>query len=345
MARQLLNTLYVMTPNSYLHLENDTLRVEVERVKKLQVPLHHLGSVVCMGNIMLSPALMHRCATDGIALVLLDSNGRFKARLEGPVSGNILLRQAQHRLALDENFALGIAKSAIAGKLRNSRQVLLRGAREAGIEKDAGAISVAAESLSNSLRNLPLSADLDVVRGIEGDAARNYFNALPLLVKSSARDKFTMDGRTRRPPRDRFNALLSFLYSMLMNDCRSALEAVGLDPQLGFLHAVRPGRAALALDMMEEFRAIFADRLALTLINRGQIEASDFIEYEGGAVLLEGDARKTVVAAYQERKQEEVMHPLLETRTPIGLLPLLQARFMARTLRGEMDGYLPFLYR
>lgn len=345
MARQLLNTLYVMTPNSYLHLENDTLRVEVERVKKLQVPLHHLGSVVCMGNIMLSPALMHRCATDGIALVLLDSNGRFKARLEGPVSGNILLRQAQHRLALDENFALGIAKSAIAGKLRNSRQVLLRGAREAGIEKDAGAISVAAESLSNSLRNLPLSADLDVVRGIEGDAARNYFNALPLLVKSSARDKFTMDGRTRRPPRDRFNALLSFLYSMLMNDCRSALEAVGLDPQLGFLHAVRPGRAALALDMMEEFRAIFADRLALTLINRGQIEASDFIEYEGGAVLLEGGARKTVVAAYQERKQEEVMHPLLETRTPIGLLPLLQARFMARTLRGEMDGYLPFLYR
>ncbi len=345
MARQIQNTLYVMTPNSYLHLENNTLRVDVEREKKLQVPLHHLGSVVCLGNIMLSPALMHRCADDGISLVLLNNQGRFKARLEGAVSGNILLRQAQHRLALDKNFALGIAQSAIAGKLRNSRQVLLRGAREASDVEDSNALAAAAETLSNSLRNLPHAPDLDVVRGIEGDAAKNYFAALPLLVKQEARDKFSMDGRTRRPPRDRFNALLSFLYSMLMNDCRSALEAVGLDPQLGFLHTVRPGRAALALDLMEEFRAIFADRLALTLINRGQINANDFTEREGGAVLLEGDARRTVVVAYQERKQEEVMHPLLETKVPIGLLPLLQARFMARTLRGDMEGYLPFLYR
>ena len=345
MARQLLNTLYVMTPNSYLHLENDTVRVEVEREKKLQVPLHHLGSVICLGNIMLSPALMHRCADDGISLVLLNNHGRFKARLEGPVSGNILLRQAQHRLALDEKFALGIAQSTIAGKLRNARQILLRGAREAGDVEDSSALAAAPERLSNSLRNLPHAPDLDVVRGIEGDAAKNYFAALSLLVKREVRDKFTMDGRTRRPPRDRFNALLSFLYSMLMNDCRSALEAVGLDPQLGFLHTVRPGRAALALDLMEEFRAIFADRLALTLINRGQIGPNDFAEREGGAVLLEGDARRTVVVAYQERKQEEVMHPLLETKVPIGLIPLLQARFLARTLRGEMEGYLPFLYR
>ena len=345
MARQLLNTLYVMTPNSYLHLENDTLRVDVEREKKLQVPLHHLGSVVCLGNIMLSPALMHRCADDGISLVLLNNQGRFKARLEGSVSGNILLRQAQHRLALDEKFALGIAHSVIAGKLRNSRQVLLRGAREAGDEKDSSALAAVAEILSSSLRNLPHAPNLDVVRGIEGNAAKNYFAALPLLVRHEARDKFTMDGRTRRPPRDRFNALLSFLYSMLMNDCRSALESVGLDPQLGFLHTVRPGRAALALDLMEEFRAIFADRLALTLINRKQIGPNDFAEREGGAVLLEGDARRTVVVVYQERKQEEVMHPLLETKVPIGLLPLLQARFMARTLRGEIEGYLPFLYR
>lgn len=345
MARQIENTLYVMTQNAYLHLENDTLRVDVEHVKKLQVPLHHLGSVVCLGNIMLSPALMHRCAADGIALVLLDAHGRFKARLEGPVSGNILLRQAQHKLALDEKFALGIAQSAIAGKLRNSRQVLLRGAREAADEQDGIALSAAATTLANSLRNLPHVADLDELRGIEGDAARNYFAALPLLVKKDARGHFSMDGRTRRPPRDRFNALLSFLYSMLMNDCRSALEVVGLDPQLGFMHAVRPGRAALSLDLMEEFRAIFADRLALTLINRGQIGSNDFAEREGGAVLLEGDARRTVVVAYQERKQEEVMHPLLETKVPIGLLPLLQARFMARTLRGDMDAYLPFLAR
>ena len=341
--RQILNTLYVMTPHSYLHLENDTLRVDVEHQKRMQVPLHHLGSVVTLGNIMLSPALMHRLADDGISLVLLDGNGRFKARLEGAVSGNILLRQAQHRQS--PAFGLDLSRAVIAGKLRNARQILLRGAREAAEEKDAKALTSAAESLAISVRNLPQVPDLDRLRGIEGDAARNYFAALPLLVRRDLREHFSMDGRTRRPPRDRFNALLSFLYSMLMNDCRSALETVGLDPQLGFLHAVRPGRAALALDLMEEFRAILADRLALTLINRGQISPDDFALREGGAVMLQGDGRKAVVVAYQERKQEELIHPLLETKIPLGLLPLLQARFMARTIRGEMECYVPFLAR
>ena len=288
--RQILNTLYVMTPHAYVHLENDTLRIDVERQKKMQVPLHHLCSVVCFGNIMVSPALMHRCADDGISLVLLDGNGRFKARLEGTVSGNILLRQAQHRVAADEQFSLATAQAIIAGKLRNSRQVLMRGAREADDGQDQKVLSEAAGSLARSIRNLPVTGDLDVVRGIEGDAAKIYFSALPHLVRRNLREFFTMDGRSRRPPRDRFNALLSFLYSMVMNDCRSALESVGLDPQLGFLHAVRPGRAALALDLMEEFRAILADRLALTLINRGQITADDLKEREGGAVYLEGDA-------------------------------------------------------
>lgn len=341
--RQILNTLYVMTPHSYLHLENDTLRVDVEHRKRMQVPLHHLGSVVCLGNIMFSPALMHRLADDGISLVLLDGNGRFKGRLEGAVSGNILLRQAQHRQGPE--FALGLARAVIAGKLRNARQVLLRGAREAADEVDTKVLTAAAESLAISVRNLPHVADLDSLRGIEGDAARNYFAALPLLVRRDLREYFGMDGRTRRPPRDRFNALLSFLYSMLMNDCRSALESVGLDPQLGFLHAVRPGRAALALDLMEEFRAILADRMAITLINRGQISPDDFDLREGGAVSLQGDGRKAVVVAYQERKQEELTHPLLETKTPLGLLPMLQARFMARTIRGEMESYVPFLVR
>lgn len=341
--RQILNTLYVMTQHSYLHLENDTLRVDVEHQKRMQVPLHHLGSVVCLGNIMLSPALMHRLADDGISLVLLDGNGRFKARLEGAVSGNILLRQAQHRQTPE--FGLDLSRAVIAGKLRNARQILLRGAREAADENNAKALTAAAESLAISVRNLPHVPDLDSLRGIEGDAARNYFSALPLLVRRDLREHFSMDGRTRRPPRDRFNALLSFLYAMLMNDCRSALESVGLDPQLGFLHAVRPGRAALALDLMEEFRAILADRLALTLINRGQIAPDDFDLREGGAVSLQGDGRKTVVVAYQERKQEELTHPLLETKTPLGLLPMLQARFMARTIRGEMESYVPFLIR
>ena len=324
--RTIENTLYIMTPHAYAYLENDTLRIDVEHVKKMQVPLHHLGSVVCFGNVMISPALMHRCADEGISLVLLDGNGRFKARLEGPVSGNILLRRAQHRVAADDKFALQMARSVIAGKLRNARQVLMRGAREAADEQDCNALNAAARALANSIRNLPVAGDLDVVRGIEGDAAKIYFSALSYLVRRDARNAFAMSGRSRRPPRDRINALLSFLYSMMMNDCRSALESVGLDPQLGFLHAVRPGRAALALDLMEEFRAILADRLALTLINRGQISERDFKEYEGGAMLLEGDARKVVVVAYQERKQEEVTHPLLEIKTPIGLLPQLQDR-------------------
>ncbi|MBS4096498.1 MAG: type I-C CRISPR-associated endonuclease Cas1 [Sulfuricella sp.] len=344
--RTLLNTLYIMTPGAYAHLENDTLRIDVEHVKRLQVPLHHLGGVVCFGDAMLSPALMHRLADEGKSLVLLDRNGRFKARLEGAVSGNILLRQAQHRVAGDARFALDTARAAIAGKLRNSRQILLRGAREADDETDRRALSEAAEALANSTRNLPAAPDLDTLRGVEGEAAKRYFAAFTHLVRPDARADFSLDGRTRRPPRDRMNALLSFLYSMLMNDCRSAAESVGLDPQLGFLHAVRPGRAALALDLMEEFRAVLADRLALTLVNRGQIAAKDFTEREGGAVMLEGDARRAVVIAYQERKQEEITHPLLDAKAPLGLLPQLQARFMARAIRGEMaEGYLPFLYR
>lgn len=341
---QLLNTLYVTTPESYLRLENDTLRLEVEREVKLRVPLHHIGSVVCMGNVGLSTPLMHRLADDGVSLVLLDANGRFKARIEGAVSGNVLLRRAQHEKSLTAAFTLDTARACVAGKIKNTRQVLLRGAREATAEDEAAVIARGADDLAASLRALPQAGDLDAVRGVEGEAARQYFACLNRLVRADARAHFRMDGRTRRPPRDRMNALLSFLYSMWMNDCRSALEAAGLDPQVGFLHALRPGRAALALDLMEEFRA-FADRLALTLINRGQIHADDFVEREGGAVLLEGDARKAVVVAYQERKQEELTHPLLAQPVAVGLLPLIQARLLARAIRGETDGYLPFVMR
>ena len=343
--QQILNTLYITTPNAYAHLENDTLRIDVEHEKKFAVPLHHLGSVVCLGNIMVSPALMHRLAEEGKSLVLLDGNGRFKARLEGPISGNVLLRQAQHHKSGDSAATLDFSRAFIAGKLKNSRQVLLRGARDSANPDDQTKLTRAADNLSASLRALAGTQELDALRGIEGEAAKGYFNALNLLVRDDHRGEFQMDGRTRRPPRDRLNALLSFLYSMLMNDCRSALESVGLDPQLGFLHAVRPGRAALALDLMEEFRAYLADRLALSLVNRGQVRAKDFALREGGAVQLDDDARRTVVIAYQERKQEETTHPLLEQKMPLGLVPLLQARFIARTLRGDMPAYVPFLIR
>lgn len=341
---QLLNTLYVTTPESYLHLENDTVRIEVEHETRLRVPLHHVGSIVCFGNVLLSTPLMHRLAESGTGLVLLDGHGRFKARLEGPVSGNVLLRQAQFERSGNPAFALDIARCCVAGKIKNARQVLQRGARESKDPAETATLTRAADDLAAALRALPTATDLDTLRGFEGEAARQYFAGLNLVVRPEARDAFQMDGRSRRPPRDRMNALLSFLYSMLMNDCRSAAEAAGLDPQVGFLHALRPGRAALALDLMEEFRAI-ADRLALTLINRGQIGAKDFVEREGGAVLLEGDARKAVVVAWQERKQEELTHPLLEQPVPLGVIPLVQARLLARSLRGEMPEYLPFVIR
>lgn len=338
----LLNTLYVTTAETYLRLDNDTLRVEVERETRLRVPLHHLCAVVCFGSVGLSSPLMHRLAGDGIALVLLDGNGRFMARLEGPVSGNVLLRQAQFRRAADGTFALEMARACVAGKIKNTRQVLQRGAREAKTPEEAALLTRRADDLAASLRALPAAADLDTLRGVEGEAARQYFSGLNLLIRPDARESFFMDGRTRRPPRDRFNALLSFLYAMWMNDCRSALEAAGLDPQVGFLHALRPGRAALALDLLEEFRP-WADRLALTLINRAQVEAGDFEVREGGGVSLQPEARKAVVVAFQERKLEELTHPLLAQVVPLGLVPLVQARLLARALREDGAPYVPFV--
>lgn len=347
---QLLNTLYVNTPDSYLRLDNDTLRVLVGDETRLRVPLHHLQALVCFGRVGLSLPLMHRLADEAITLVLMDDNGRFKARLEGAVAGNVLLRRAQHQQSLHAAFSLALARACVAGKVKNSRQILLRGAREAKEETDAAQLTRGAQDLAATLRALPGAADMDVLSGLEGEAARQYFAALPLLVRADLRPHFGMDGRSRRPPRDRFNALLSFLYAMWMNDCRSALEACGLDPQVGFLHVLRPGRAALALDLMEEFRP-FADRLALTLVNRGQVSAGDFATREGGGVSLLPDARKTVVVAFQERKQEPIQHPLLAQAVPLGLVPLVQARLMARAIRGEADAdgqvasYVPFIVK
>jgi CRISPR-associated protein Cas1 len=345
MSYTLLNTLYVMTAGSYLHLDNDTVRIEVERETKLRVPLHHLGAVVCVGDILISPALIGRCAADGIGVTLLDRNSRFRARIEGPVSGNVLLRQAQFEAARDASKMLPLARSFVAGKLRNSRTVLQRGARETKSDDDRSLLDAAVLKFDASLRAAAVAADLDALRGVEGEAARTYFAALNRIVRADLRENFVMDGRSRRPPRDRLNALLSYLYTLLTHDCRSALESVGLDSQVGFLHALRPGRPALALDLVEEFRAVLADRVALTLINRGQLKPDDFRVSEGGAVLMNDDARRAISIAWQEKKQETLTHPLLEAEVPLGLLPQIQARLLARTLRGETDGYLPFVAR
>jgi CRISPR-associated protein Cas1 len=341
---QLLNTLYVTTEGAYLHLDHETLKVDVEGQTKLQVPMHHLGGVVCFGDVMVSPAAMHRCAEDGRFMVLLDRNGRFKARLEGPVSGNVLLRQAQHQAMGDSAKTLAIAKNIVAGKIQNTRQIVLRGSREAEAPDDAEALKQTAEALANALTRLSTCDDIDQVRGVEGESARAYFASFDRMVRED-RESFKLDGRNRRPPLDPMNAVLSFLYALVMNDCVAGAEGVGLDPQMGFLHALRPGRAALALDLMEELRSVLADRLALTLVNRKQVTKKDFVERPGGAVHLNDDGRKEVVVAYQKRKQEEIRHPVLDQKIPFGLVPHVQARLLARVLRGDMEEYVPFLYR
>lgn len=342
---QLLNTLYLTTPETYLRLDNDTLRVEVDHETRLRVPLHHLSAVVCFGHIGLSAPLMHRLAEGGVALVLLDDNGRFKARLEGAVSGNVLLRQSQFQRVADPVFTLDMARACVAGKIKNARQVLQRGAREAKIESEAKTLARVADDLAASLRALPGAAHLDALRGLEGEAARQYFSGLNLLVRPDQRTAFAMDGRTRRPPQDRFNAMLSFLYSMWMNDCRSALEAAGLDPQVGFLHADRPGRDSLAQDLLEEFRAWWVDRMILSLINRGQIRLQDFSTEAGGAVNIKPEARKLLFQTLQAKKQEKIVHPYLQEEVEIGLLPHIQAMLLARHLRGDLAEYPPFLMR
>jgi CRISPR-associated protein Cas1 len=341
---QILNTLYVMTQRAYVHLDHETLKVKVEGEMKLQVPLHHLGAVFCVGDVAASTALLHRCADDGRQVVFLDHAGRFKGRLEGPVAGNVLLRRAQHQALSDPSLTLAVARHVVAGKLQNARQVLLRGGREAAAPEDVPLLHGAARHLAEALPLLEAAADLDGVRGLEGDAARHYFAVFDRMVKED-RATFALQGRTRRPPRDRMNGLLSFLYTLLLSDCVAAAEGVGLDPQVGFLHALRPGRPALALDLMEELRPVLADRLALTLINRRQLVAQDFEERPGGAVSLTEAGRRTVVVAYQQRKQEEVHHPVADQRVPLGLIPRVQARLLARHLRGDLEAYPPFLYR
>lgn len=344
---QILNTLYVTQDDSYIRLENDTLCVEVAREKKLQVPLHHIGAVVCFGGAGMSLPAIHRCAEDNVSVVLLDRNGQFRARVEGPTSGNILLRQAHFERSADPDFSLKIARNMLAGKIRNTRHLLLRGVRDnRDLEsKSAARLRETGVYLGHVVRKLPQIHDFDALRGAEGDAAARWFEVVSDLLRIGDKSAFAMNGRTRRPPLDRFNALISFLYALLMNDCRSAIETAGLDPQLGFLHALRPGRAALALDLMEEFRSIWADRLALTLINRQQIKPDDFTISQGGAVLLNDGARKTVIVAYQERKQEEVFHPLADRKMPLGLAPMIQARILARVIRGEIPEYIPWLAR
>ncbi len=342
--KQLLNTLYIMTQGAYLSLDHETVRVEVGGELKLQVPLHHLGSIVTMGNVMISPFFLGKCADDGRAVVILDRNGRYKCRMVGKTSGNVLLRQVQYQAVADEVRTTAIAACLTAGKVKNARNVLMRSAREAATPDEESHLRKSADVQADALFHLKSPRDTDHVRGLEGEAAAAYFDVFTLMMKPAERDSLPMNGRNRRPPLDPVNALISFLYTLLLNDCISALEGVGLDPQMGFLHVPRPGRPSLGLDLMEEFRAFLADRLAITLINRKQVTIEHFEPRPGGAVYLNEKGRKEVVAAYQKRKQEEVNHPLLAEKSPIGLLPHLQARLLARHLRGDLEAYIPYVH-
>lgn len=342
--KQILNTLYVQTQGAYLRLDHDTLQVEIEKQKALQVPLHHLGGITIFGNVLLSPFLIHRCAEDGRSLVWLTEHGRFKGRLAGHTTGNVLLRRAQHDALTQPAKTLDIARYIVAGKLQNARNILMRSARESSTDQDCTALSQAAEIHANSIRSTETATDLEKLRGIEGYAAKAYFGAFTAMVRQN-RNVFAFTERSRRPPKDPINALLSFVYTLLVGECVAACEGVGLDPQMGYLHTLRPGRPALALDLMEELRAPLADRLVLTLINRQQITPDDFIDRPGGAIYLTKEGRTTVLTAYQKRKQEALFHTVVDTKVPLGLLCHTQARLLARHLRGDIPTYPPFILR
>lgn len=343
--RKHLNTLFITLEDTYLHKDGEAVDIRHDHQSKLRVPLHNLDGIVTLTwNSTISSSLMAACAKANVALSFHNPHGKFLAATHGFTPGNILLRREQYRRADHEPASLAIATNIISAKIANSRTVLQRAARDHGT-KDAARATIliaAADKLANRLRNVPAATSLDQLRGIEGECASFYFAAFPSLMINHD-PALQMNGRSRRPPLDPVNALLSFLYALLTHDCRSALESCGLDSQCGFLHRDRPGRPSLALDLMEEFRAYFADRLVLSLINRQQLTNKDFEHKENGAVLLKDDSRKKVLTAWQERKQDEITHPFLGEKTTLGLLPHLQARLLARYLRGDLDAYPPFI--
>jgi CRISPR-associated protein Cas1 len=346
-VRPMLNTLYVTTEGAWLRKDGENVVMEVEGEERARLPIHMLAGLVCIGRSMVSPQLLGHCAERGVCVSFLSTNGQFLARVEGPVSGNVLLRRAQYRVADDSRSCGLLVRHLLVGKVNNQRAVLGRGLRDYADRLDPldlPRLQQAHHRLGRIVDSLMTEANVDQLRGLEGEAAAAYFGVFGLLVRNSdAVFKFSV--RSRRPPLDAMNALISLLYTLLTHDCRSALESVGLDPAVGFLHRDRPGRPSLALDLMEEFRPVLSDRLALSLINRGQVSKQDFLFMENGAVLLRDDARKVVLTAYQERKREELQHAFLGEKAPLGMFPFIQAQLMARHLRGDLDAYPPFLWR
>lgn len=338
-----LNTLFVTTQGAYLAKEGETVSVKVDGKSRLNIPVHTLDGIVCFGQVSCSPFLLGFCAESDVSVSFLTEYGRFLASVRGPVSGNVLLRRQQYRWADDETMSAAIARSVILGKISNCRTVVRRVLRDHGEKVDGAALHNASDRLKSILMHVRQDLPLDTLRGYEGEAAQVYFGVFDHLITSQKED-FIFHDRNRRPPLDRVNCLLSFLYTMVMHDVRSALESVGLDPAVGFLHRDRPGRAGLALDLMEEFRPVIADRLTLSLINLAQVKPKGFTCMESGAVLMDDDTRKALLVAYQKRKQDVILHPFLKEKMPIGLIFHTQALLLARFIRGDIDGYPVFLW-
>lgn len=340
--KRLLNTLYVLTEDSYLSKQGETICVHVGGAEKVRVPVHTLESILCFGNTTVSTPLIAFCGEKGIGLAFYSDQGRFYGRIEGPVRGNVLLRTKQYS-ATSTGQALLMAKNFVAAKIANGRNVLLRSARDSNNQEADIKLKKEAQKIAYLSSQLATAENHDQIRGIEGIVANRYFAVFDFMVKVN-KEEFNFEKRSKRPPMNRVNALLSFLYMLLVNDIRSALEGVGLDPAVGFLHAMRPGRPSLALDIMEELRAPLCDRIALALINLKQVQGDGF-ELTPTAVRMTEGTRKTVIAAWQKRKREEITHPFLEEKMPIGLIPHIQSQLLARYLRGDLDSYPPFHWK
>lgn len=343
--KKLQNSLYITRDGAYLHKERETLLVEQtldgQRKKLLQVPMHSVGNIFCFGNVMVSPQLMGFCGESGTQLAFYDMFGRFQARVVGKQTGNVLLRRAQFRRAdgADESKS-HIARNIIAAKVQSSRVVLQRHLRTYGSNPD---IAAAVKRLEQIVTELQSQSDPDRIRGFEGEAARHYFGVFGQLI--TAQTGFSFDGRSRRPPKDPVNAMLSFMYSLLSKEISGALQGVGLDPQVGFLHEERPGRDSLSLDLLEEFRAPIVDRLVLTLINRQQVKRDDFTTDMLGGITMKDDTRRLLLQSWQARKQEEITHPFMGEKVAVGLLPHVQAMLLAQHLRGDLAQYPPYVHR
>ncbi len=342
--RQLLNTLFVMTEDVYLALENDNVVVHQSEKVLAKVPLHSIEGIMCFSYKGASPALMGRCGEIGVSMSFYSPRGRYYCSILGEENRNVLLRREQFRFADDANAALDYAKSFIIGKIYNAKWVLERTKRDHALRVNVERLTEQSGKLSIALSSARQSSSMDELRGVEGLAAKDYFYAFDDLVLRN-KDDFFFTGRSRRPPLDRLNALLSFCYSILTNDCIAALQGVGLDPYVGFMHTDRPGRASLALDLVEEFRPVLADRFVLTLVNTGAVKPDDFEIRENGGVFLSDSGRKKVLSAWQKKKSEQILHPFLQEKIPWGLVPYVQALLLTRAVRGDLDGYPPFLWK